>query len=88
MQSTIAKWEDDENNRQVQYSVDYTIENGSIEIVNVTPRQVDFTCETKDSVGVHTAKGKIHLASKIQASGHLDRIKSEIAAKEELLTNA
>ena len=87
MNSTIAKWEDDENNRQVQYSVDYTIENGSIDIVNVTPRQVDFACETKNSVGVHTAKGKSLLAEKIQASGHLNQVKNEIAAKEGLLTN-
>ena len=87
MNSTIAKWEDDENNRQIQYSVDYSIENGTVEVAKVTPRQVDFTCENKNSVGVHTAKGKAMLAEKIIASGHLNIVKNDIAADAGLLSN-
>ena len=86
MNSMIAKWEDEENNRQVQFSVDYSIESDNIEIVNVTPRQVDFT-NNKSSIGVHTTKGKMHLAEKIQASGHLDLVKTQIAEKEGLLSS-
>ena len=86
MNSMIAKWEDEENNRQVQFSVDYSIESDNIEIVNVTPRQVDFTND-KNSIGVHTAKGKMHLAEKIKASGHLDLVKNQIAEKEGVLSN-
>ena len=88
MNSTIAVWEDEENNRKVQYSVDYAIENGTIEIVTVTPRQVDFTCDSKNSVGVHTRKGKTLLAEKIIAAGHLNQIKNEIASNEGLLASA
>ena len=85
MNSMIAKWEDEENNRQVQYSVDYSIESDNIEIVNVTPRQVDFTNQTP-SIGVHTTKGKIHLAEKIKNSGHLNLVKNQIAEKEGILS--
>ena len=85
MNSMVTKWEDDENNRQVQYSVGYTIESDTINIVEVTPRQVDFNGENS-SVGVHTTKGKIHLAEKIKASGHLDLTRQKIAEKEGLLS--
>ena len=87
MNSMIASWEDEENNRQVQFSVDYSIENNEIDIVNVTPRQVDFTCENTNSIGVHTTKGRAHLAEKIQKSGRLAAVKNEIAQKEGLLTS-
>ncbi|MEM9411818.1 MAG: hypothetical protein AAGA30_11935 [Planctomycetota bacterium] len=87
MNSMIASWEDEDNNRQIQFSVDYNIEDSQIDIVNVTPRQVDFTCENTDSIGVHTAKGRELLAGKIEASGRLAEIKNEIARKEGLLAS-
>ncbi len=87
MNNMVTKWEDEENNRNVQYSVNYTIESDGIEIVDVTPRQVDFVGQER-SVGVHTTKGRIHLAEKIKQSGHIDLIKQQIANKEGLLTNA
>ena len=84
MNAVVANWEDEENNRQVQYLVAYAIENGQVEIQSVTPKKVTFVCQEtgsiKGSVGVHTAKGKRMLASKIPAS-QLEAIANEIAER-------
>lgn len=81
MNSMVTRWEDEENNRQVQYSVDYNIESDNIQIVEITPRQVDFK-DGKNSIGVHTASGKSHLTAKIKAAGQMDSVKQLIAEKE------
>ena len=58
MNTMLGQWEDEENNRQVQFSIDYTIEDSSIEIKSVTPNKVSFVCPESNTVvrtiGVHT----------------------------------
>ena len=55
-------WEDEDCNRNVQFSVAYTIENSEVKIAEVTPTAIDFLCsESKEvtrTIGVHTAKGR------------------------------
>ncbi len=86
MSTFAATWEDDENNRQVQFSVDYTTENGAVEIESITPNQVNFVCPTSKNttrtMGVWTAKGADHLRSKIATSGVIENVKTQIAERD------
>lgn len=49
MKTTLATWEDDVHHRQIQFSVDYAIENGAIEIKRVIPNKVTVVCEKSNS---------------------------------------
>ena len=77
-----ASWEDDDNNRQVAFSVGYALENDRVEITSVTPTKVSFVCpnsgEITRSIGIHTAHGRDFLASKIRQSAELTRVEQEI----------
>ena len=70
-----ATWEDEENNRLVQFSVNYTTENGSI-IASLTPTKITFLCqETKEtirSIGVYTEKGRALIAKQFEQSGKIE----------------
>ncbi len=83
MGSYHATWEDEENNRQIQFSVDYTAENGSIEITAITPSKISFICPETNTchraVGVHTQGGRSLLAKHLRAKAELDRLANEIA---------
>ena len=85
MGSYAATWEDEDNNRQIQFSVDYTIESGSVEIESITPTKVSFiSADTNTcirSVGVHTAAGREMLANHFRASGDIQRLADEIATR-------
>lgn len=83
MGSACMTWEDEENNRQIRFRVDYTIGNSEIEIVDVVPTEVIF--EDSRCVGIHTAKGRDMLLKQIQRSGRIETLKSEIAELDELL---
>ena len=92
MNNMIASWEDEENNRQIHFSVTYVVENGKVEINDVTPDKVAFVCPESNTVlrqiGVHTSGGRSHLASKLTAAGQIDQLATEIAKREGLLVNA
>ncbi len=92
MNSVIAQWEDEDCNRQVQFSVEYSIENGAVEIANVTPTKVSFICEETNtiirSIGVHTLTGCKKLAEQIIAAGQIDRLKGEIIERNNELVSA
>ena len=92
MNQVIAQWEDEENNRQVQFSIKYSFENGVVEIENVTPTKVSFICtETNTivrSMGVHTERGREMLTEQIKAAGQLDRLKAEIVERNGELVSA
>ncbi len=78
MSSSYATWEDDENNRQIRFRMDYAIGNSDVEIVEIVPSQVTFV-ETSHSVGVHTSRGRKHLTQKLLESGRIESLKNEIA---------
>ncbi len=92
MSSTIATWEDEDTNRHIQFSVEYTIENDRVEIGNVTPNKVSFVCPTSNTVtraiGVHTNSGRSHLVDQIRTAGKIETVVNEIANREGLLASA
>ena len=92
MKNTIATWEDEENNRHIQFSVDYSIENNQVEIKSVTPNKISFVCPTTNTVtraiGIHTETGQSFLVSKIQEAGQIEAVAHEIAQREGLLVSA
>lgn len=82
MNKIETNWEDEENNRQVALSVEYTRKDDTIEIAKLTPKQVTFLCpESKTplrSIGVWTDKGRDLLVNQLHKSGHLAKIEQEI----------
>lgn len=88
----LAQWEDEENNRQVQFSIDHSIEDSNVVIDRVTPIKITFTCpETNtvlQSINVHTEKGKEMLRRQFVKSEKLDKLVTEISEKNGLLTTA
>lgn len=61
MNTVQTVWEDDDNNRKVEMTIEYVISNQTIEIQDVAPTRVTFVEPTsKDeirSVGVWTRSG-------------------------------
>ena len=92
MGSYAATWEDEDNNRQIQFSVEYSTETGSVEIETITPTKVSFICpETNTctrSVGVHTEAGREMLANHFRANGDLQQLADEIAKRTQESVNA
>lgn len=79
----LAQWNDETNFRQVQFSVDYTIENSNLSINSLTPVKVSFLDKNNQtvvkSIGVHTATGRRMLTEQVKASGKVQEISNEIA---------
>ena len=84
MNSTQLTWEDDDNNRQVRFCVEYNVGESDIEIVNVIPTEVVFEDKT---IGVHTDKGRAMLKSQLASSGRFETVEGEIIEKEGLLSS-
>lgn len=84
MNSTQMTWEDDDNNRQVRFRVDFNVGKSDIEIVDVVPTEVAFEDKT---IGVHTEKGRLMLKSQMAAAGRFETLQSEIVEKEGLLSS-
>jgi len=84
MQTVSANWEDEENNRQVAFSVAFTRQENAIEINSLTPKQVTFFCpETKNpvrTIGVWTDKGRELLKGQLYQAGHLTELEKQIDA--------
>ena len=84
-----AQWEDADNNRIVEYTVTYQVENSTVEIKNLTPTKVSFLCPTESkltrTIGVHTLKGQTMIASQIQSAGAIENVILQIAEKRGLL---
>lgn len=77
-----AAWEDEENNRRIDLVVDYQIAAGQVELQNVTPHTVHFSCpksgETTRSMGVHTETGKQLLLERALAAGFAESVRHQI----------
>ncbi|NOY43241.1 MAG: hypothetical protein GXP26_15580 [Planctomycetes bacterium] len=84
MHTIETNWEDEENNRQVSFSVAYSRQDDAIEITAVTPRQITFLCPDSNApvrtIGVWTDKGRELLAGQLHKSGHLSTIEKQIEA--------
>ncbi len=84
MKTTLCTWEDETSNRQVQFSIDYSIENGAIEIATVTPQKVSFVCpETNTvqrSIGVHTESARQLLAEQFQSAPAFARLATAVGS--------
>ncbi len=72
MKTTLCTWEDETCNRQVQFSIAYTIENRAVRINRVTPQKISFVCPETNAVSrviaVHTDRGRRLLADRFLAS--------------------
>ena len=88
----LAQWEDGENHRQIQFSIEHSIENSTVVIDRITPNKVTFTCPDTNtalrSVGVHTNQGQDLLNDQLIQSGKLEELVVEIAKKNGLLVAA
>jgi hypothetical protein len=88
----LAQWEDGENHRQIQFSVEYSIESSAVVLNRLTPEKVTFICpETNTitrSVGVHTSKGKSLINDQFSQSGKLDELIIAIGQKHGLVLTA
>ena len=83
MTTTLAIWEDEENNRQIQFSIQYVIEGGAVKIKAVIPEKVTFVCpETNTcirSLQVWTPTGRRMLANFFRRSSAFVQLQYAIA---------
>ncbi len=88
----LLQWNDEANCRNVQFSVNYSIENSSVTIDSITPTKVDVLDKTGESVvktmGVHTAKGQTMLTDQLKNSGQLNEFVAEIERRCGLLVES
>jgi hypothetical protein len=84
MHTIETHWEDEENNRQVAFAVQFTRTNDAIEIQSLTPKHVTFLCPQSNaplrSIGVWTEKGRQLLANQFRASESIAQLEKEIDA--------
>ena len=93
MNTTITNWEDDENNRDIEFSVEYSVENDRIQIRSFTPQRVSFRCpqsgEVLRQIGVHTQTGRNLLTRQLQSQpNQVEQLTTVIAEKSQLLAIA
>lgn len=85
-------WEDEDCNRNVQFSIGYTIENSEVTIAEVIPTAVSFLCpESKEvtrTIGVHTAKGRQFISDQFLNAERKDALVNAIAEDAGLLISA
>jgi hypothetical protein len=88
----LAQWEDEENHRQIQFSIEYTIESSAVVLDELTPVKVTMICPKTNtvlrSVGVHTQKGKSMISDQFARSGKLDDLIIAIGEKHDLVLTA
>ena len=88
----LAQWEDGENHRQIQFSVEYSIESSAVVLDRLTPEKVTFICPETNTitrnVGVHTNKGRSIINDQFAQSGKLDELIIAIGQKHGLVLTA
>ena len=88
----LAQWEDGENHRQIQFSIEYSIESSAVVLDRLTPLKVTFICPDSNtvlrSVGIHTQKGQSMISDQFANSGKLDELLVEIGEKHGLVLTA
>lgn len=92
MMSYEMTWEDEDCNRNVQFSIGYQIEDSEVKIADVTPTAVSFLCRQTDEVirtiGIHTRKGQQMLMNQFVSPQRMDEITNAIAEQNGLLVTA
>ena len=82
MQNYETSWEDEENNRIVDLSVDYSVAGDSIEVNKIAPKKVTFLCsETKQpqrSVQVYGDRARRHLEGRFRQGNRLELLEIEL----------
>lgn len=77
-----ATWEDEENNRQIRFAVNYRVEDGKAVVEKATPTKVSFVCPESNtllrSVGVWTETGRRLLADRFNQSPAYAQLVAEI----------
>jgi hypothetical protein len=90
MGMTSVTWEDEENNRQVEFSLAYAIENQEVTIREITPKAVAFLSAQQvapvRSIGVHTQAGRQMLARQFKKSRQYANLTKQIASQNCALT--
>lgn len=85
-------WEDEENNRQVRLTAEYSVASDSLTIRSITPTQVSFLCPTSGdalrTVRVWTDKGRELLARAFRGSDQFDALLTELAEQAGLTAQA
>lgn len=88
MSVTSVTWEDEENNRHVEFSVAYAIENNEVTVGEITPKCVAFLCDKSArpirSIGVHTATGRKLLSGQFAMTSTFKNLKASIAQQSSL----
>ncbi len=83
-------WEDEENNRQIEFSIAYAVENQELKIREITPKAVAFLCSQRvhsvRSIGVHTSAGRQMLAHQFRQSGQFAALAQQISDQSCALT--
>lgn len=83
-------WEDEENNRQVEFSIAYAVENKELKIREITPKAVAFLCSQRvqpvRSIGVHTPAGRKMLAHQFKLSRQFAAVTKQISDQSCALT--
>jgi hypothetical protein len=85
MHSYRIFWEDQERNREVEIFVDYTLQDGLVQVTQVRPTHVTLydtaTQQPSRTLGVYTQAGRRLLGRLYEASRHgLPRLEDEIFA--------
>jgi hypothetical protein len=82
-----ATWEDEENNRQIRFAVDYRVDEGKPVIEQATPTKVSFVCPESNSVlrsiGVWTETGRRVLSDRFHQSPAFRQLVQELARRQE-----
>ena len=79
MQTVQANWEDEENNRIVSLSVEYTVDAGEVKLRDVTPTAVTFVEESPQrTIRVHTATGARLLRKQWRAHGGVEHLEHHL----------
>jgi hypothetical protein len=85
---TIIVWEDESQNRTVNFDVDYTITDVELSVNSIVPTKVNFTCPVSNvvlrTIGVHTDKGRQLLTNRFIECGQLEVLISAIAEHNDL----
>lgn len=83
MGTYTTQWEDDDNNRILELSVQYTLNGSDLAITHVTPASVSFvdpgSREVVRKIGVHTAKGRHFLLRLFDAKVGHGRLHQELS---------
>ena len=77
MQTIQANWEDEENNRVVALSVQYSIDADEVKLREVTPTAVTFVQDAR-TIRVHTATGARLLRKQWRAKGGVEHLEHQL----------